>query len=178
MKLFNLTIILFAGAISLFGQNTASNYPVPEYVNVPFYFNPNTNQLSTLERQTPVQSSRPTGPISLETLISVPNMKSDIRFSVNSKPEFVIKISDVDIDPSTIATMYKFKVNPNKRRERREYIVSSATAYAGSTVNTQSLPLTFKKIYPGVYQIKYLYEPGEYFFDIKGSSFIYAFGID
>ena len=178
MRPINIIIVYLFANLTVFAQNTVPNYPVPEYVNVPFYFNSNTNELNTLERQTPSHSSRPTSPVSMESLFSVPEMKSPVRFSTNSKPEFIVKISDADTDPSTIATMYNFKVNTKKRRERREYILSSAAAYAGSTVYTQSLPVTFKKISAGVYLMKFQFDPGEYFFDIKGSSFVYAFGID
>ncbi len=178
MKTITILFLCLIMGTFVFSQTTEANYPVPEYINVPMYYDPTTKELSTLERQTASHSTRPTSPISYESVYYIDRMKSPIRFSAASKPEIIVKISNPDIDPSTQVQMNVFKVNPHPKRERREFVNASSAVYAGSKVNNETLPINFKRVASGVYIIKYQFGPGEYFIGIKGNSYLYAFGID
>lgn len=75
--------------------------------------------------------------------------KSDVRFSKNAMPKIIVKMV-VNVDPADIISLSLGEVKKNRRR-----FLQSSMAFGGKArdVSLYNVPVEFKKIREGIYEI-------------------------
>ena len=178
----NLTILFLCLTMGniVFSQTNGPGYPIPEYPNTPFSYDGNTNSLLPLEKLLYTKTNRPTSPVTMESLFYVEGTSSKVRFPSKGTISIIAKLKDTDIDPSEYVMVMKFKVNDHKKRERREYILSTVSPYHSERAKPQIVQCIYKKIGDGLVLLTLNnMEPGEYFVNFESAgNYTYCFGVD
>lgn len=159
--------------------------PVPEFINVPSYYDKDGNKLIKLENSTAllVTKKKTLGLKGAKQFLSMENGSSKIRFTAKKDIVFFIKTSGDVIDLTSYIKVYKFISND----EKREVLISSKDGLINDTEAEKGKQISFsvKMISKDNYMIQFgeTLEAGEYGFvwvknmELKEFS-VFAFGID
>ena len=139
-------VVLIISAVSFIANG--QSIPEPDFKNSIGLVNENT--LRSLERLSPtyVSKVKGLGYGGADLLFMVDGAASNVRIN-GSAPQFVFKASDEDTDPSLIVKLLKVEVKKNKRQVKQGNVSMVGTTAASENV----IPLSYKKIKPGVYLI-------------------------
>lgn len=161
--------ILFSGI----AYSQEVNYPEPDFLNKPMYYNHDTKQLEQLEKQV-AQTKIKNKFVVIETYYYFTGIKSPFRLNKLSEYKFIIKIEHPDKELDL--QLYLYKYNQNSNNDTRELKLSTASAINSKTVN-QNISFDYKKLKDDVFLvIAQGLEPGEYGFATTSAT--YLFGID
>lgn len=155
-------------------KSMSNGHPIPEQVNVPYYYNANTNTLSELERVTYLTEKVRSGAWGRHNLIILPGSISPVRFSKKDAPKFLIRIDGLDAQPYTACPLNTCEIND--KLKRREWIAST-TGMHGKEEQHDEVFTSFTNLGDGLYLItlgKKL-KDGQLFFMPAGSEQVYAF---
>ncbi|MEN0081116.1 hypothetical protein [Flavobacterium lindanitolerans] len=142
MKKYIFIAYLFLIGINAFAQN-------PEFSGRPYLWQ--DKKLTDLERVDAQfdTKAKGLGYGGVDTYYTVFTGKSDIRFSKEKLPIFVVKV-DKGIDPAEVYSVLKAKVKKNKR----SFLIGSY-AMGGKAKDTgkEKIKITYKKLKDGIYEI-------------------------
>jgi len=157
----------------------AQQYPIPDFDNVPYYYDESTNSLSQLEKANYHVETKAKGLWGSEIVIVIPEAAAKLRFSNTKKVQFIIHFDDPRKEPSTLYTLIPLTVNTKNNNNQREYRVKS-TGLGHSETNTTQLQTNTKKIGEGLYIITFAAQIpiGEFAIRIEKTNQGYVFGID
>jgi hypothetical protein len=159
--------------------------PTPEFINQPYYFDKDQNQLIKLENASAqmVTKKKTLGLKGAEQYLSMENASSRIRFVSKNDIVFFIKTSGDVIDLTSYIKLYRF-TSANEKREvtvtSKEGVLTSKEGEKGRLVDF-TVKLQSKDTY--MIQFTNAVEAGEYGFvwlknmDLKEFN-VFAFGID
>jgi hypothetical protein len=158
MKLQTSLVALILMSITLIARG--QSVPEPEFKNSIGLVN--GNALQALERISPtyVSKMKGLGYGGADLLFTADGAASNVRIN-SSGPQFVFKASDEDTDPSLIVKLLRVDVKKNKRLAKQGNVSMIGTTAAAENL----VPVTFKKIKPGIYMITLQNAPlekGEY----------------
>ena len=144
-----LLIIVFN---SIFIANAQTNFPEPDFSNVPMYYDEVTKELKNLERPQVNVGMRATGFTSGEQYVYIEGLTSTVKFSQEKQPVFIFKTSTPSEDPQSVLNLVKMQVNDHKGKTQREYILAKA-GMAGAKSTVKLIGLDFQRIKPGIYRV-------------------------
>ena len=159
--------------------------PIPEFINQPYYFDKDQNQLIKLENATAqmVTKKKTLGLKGAEQYLSMENASSRIRFVSKKDIVFFIKTSGDVIDLTSYIKLYRF-TSANEKREvtvtSKEGVLTSKEGEKGRLVDF-TVKLQSKDTY--MIQFTNAVDAGEFGFvwlknmDLKEFN-VFAFGID
>jgi hypothetical protein len=153
--------------------------PDPEFHGTVYWLDRGNNKLNALERQKPMVAAH-VNPIHARNTLEVEGKRSPVRFTADSKPEFVFQ-GRQGVDPQTLARIVTFTVTKGHRelttmqtsgvflpgareKDPDKYSVSfQSSRYNGSSIEiTPTMPL----------------KPGEYGIELQTGRFYFCFGVD
>lgn len=159
--------------------------PIPEFINQPYYFNKDDNQLIRLENASAqmVTKKKTLGLKGAEQFLTMEDASSRIRFTAKKEIVFFIKTSGDVIDLTSYIKLYRFVTNDEKREVTitlKEGVLSDKDGEKGKLVD-----FGVKLISKDTYMIQFTttLDAGEYGFvwlknmDLKEYN-VFAFGID
>ncbi|MCB9075005.1 MAG: hypothetical protein H6552_05660 [Chitinophagales bacterium] len=174
----------------IFGLNsflTAQSVPEPEFAMRPYYLGTD-NTLKNLERVDAQFDFKAKVYAGTEIYYTAFGKASDIRFSKDALPQFIIKVEQ-GVDPYEMISLGKAEIKKDRRR-----FLQSRMAKTGKTkdVSGAYLELEFKKIRDGLFEIilpnnievgEYAFMPiskdsGNIFASYGSKAKITCFGID
>lgn len=159
--------------------------PMPEFINQPYYYNKDENNLIRLESKTANMTTKKKG-LGLSGArksFVMESASSKIRFTSARDISFIIKTSGDVIELTSYIKLYKFSTIDDKR----EVVISSSGGIlnAKSEEKNMSIHMGIKKISTDKYMIMFSepLEAGEYGFvwvnNMELQEFsVFAFGID
>lgn len=143
--IFNKTTIATPTSI---GSSSTSSVVVPEFVNVPVYFDSTSNSHKRFEQPFVNFTTRLTGLVSAEAVVVLTQLTSTVRFKAGSIPKFYVKV--MGSDPTS--TIRLFELYLNKGKNQRELVLSkSGLGNAGSRLTP--INLDYKNMGGDVYEI-------------------------
>jgi hypothetical protein len=152
----------------------AKEYPVPEFLNKPAYYNDHDTSLLQLERSPYHQiiKTKALGFGGATGGFFLDGAASPVRIVAGTNVQFIIKVTP-GVDPETILELCQFTIKDGKR-----FIITvKATLGTGNTSVYVKIPFDVKKASEGVYVLTVSnMKPGEYF--LGGSDQMFAFGVD
>jgi hypothetical protein len=142
LKMSLVALTLISVSLTALGQSV----PEPEFKNSVAWLN--DNSLQNLERVSPayVSKMKGLGYGGADLLFTTEGAASNVRIS-QATPAFVFKASDEDTDPSLIIKLLKIDVKKGKRISKQGNVNMMGSSLASENL----IPLTYKKIKPGVY---------------------------
>ena len=172
-------VVLLFTLLVLTIQAQDKKYPMPDFDNVPYYYDESTNSLKDLEKAAYHIEYKAKGLFGAVQIIVVPGLSSNIRFSDKQSFKFIVHFDDTRTDPSTLCKLLQFTINSKNNNKQREYLIQSQ-GLGHSETNTKAIDANFKKIGEGLYLITFTGAPpvGEFALTIDKTKQGYAFGID
>lgn len=159
--------------------------PVPEYINQPYFYNNDSNQVIKLENATAqmVTRKKTFGLKGAKQVLTMDGSSSRIRFTAKKEIDFIIKTSGDVIDLTSYIKLYQFVPADQKREvtvNAKEGLLADKDESKGKLVN-----FSVKMISKDNYMIQLTGQPeaGEYGFvwvknmELKEFT-VYSFGID
>lgn len=160
MKKLLLLAVFIAFNTMLLQAQTEANYPEPEFMMQPYYFNKSTNQLVALEKAgARIKTKAVMGFGSSGVVYAIEGKNSSVAIVAVEKPEFVITgmQSNMGMTSSQLMPLYKFN-NSKKQRE-------AALETQKQSGEFKSVEYNLKKAGDKViFQLVGKPEPGEYAF--------------
>lgn len=158
--------------------------PVPEFINQPYYYDKDNNQLIKLETATAlmITKKKTLGLKGAKQFLNMDGISSRVRFTIKDIVFFIKTTGDV-IDLTSYIKMYKFFPNGDKREvtiSSKEGVFNDKEDQKGKLISMSVKPVS-KDIY--MIQFSENLEAGEYGFvwvknmELKEFS-VFAFGID
>lgn len=171
----------FLFVLSLYTSVSAQDkqYPIPDFDNVPYYYDEATNTLHPIEKAIYKVEMKAKGLFGAGAYIVVQGSAATLRYSKNQKIQFIIHFDDARTEPSTLYTLIQFSINTKNNNNQREYLFKSQGLGHSETNNTQ-IAMTPKKIGDGLYLLTFNGQNpvGEFALTIDKTKQGYAFGID
>ena len=155
----------------------AQNNLMPQFDNVPYFYEDSTKPLKEVERAQYRFQTREKGMYGTQSVIIVPGPQAKTRYSINQPLAFVVRFSDARTRPDGLIRLVAFTINEKKKQ--REYVFQTAGVGHAETQDG-SLPITFKTLGPGLYLITLNEKPaaGEYALVLDKVQEGYVFGIE
>lgn len=182
MKRISLVIIFMVGVClnHAFAQNVAK-VQEPEFIGVFWYLEPQTGNLTALERQTPETKFKvkALGFGGAESNIRISGEQSPIRFKSNQSLQFVVRVSSQQTDPVSIIQFFRFE--PKKgMRQLQMMKVGSMGVGSKSTMNSNAISFNAAKYGDSSFRVvpANALLPGEYCLSGPGSADGFCFGVD
>lgn len=181
MKIIKLSVFVLA---MLFCQSVLAQekktVAEPEYIGVFFYLEENGN-LVALERQTPESKFKlkALGYGGGESLLRIKGEKSTVRFKVDQKLAFVVRVSSQSIDPVSVIDFFRFN---SKKGYRQITVAKVGTIGIGAKTTVSEFAVQFNVAKFGESSFKIVpanaLTPGEYCLSGSGTQDGFCFGID
>ena len=160
-------------ASPLAARPTSDKVKEPEYADSAFLLD-SSGSLKPLERQTAHSN------IKMKVLVNkhakrsmIYGAKSPVRISADQKPEFVIRPSARDVDPSTVIQFFSLKTN----KDNREFQMDITRTFSKPTAK-----VPFSVVKYGISSFKITptgtLPPGEYVISTTTTEQGYCFGVD
>lgn len=160
-------------------QAQEKTYPMPDYDNVPYYYNETDNTLTPLDKANYKVEAKSKGLWGAGIYIVIPDAAAKLRYTASQKPQFIIHFDDARTEPSTLYQLVPLTVNTKNNNSQREYMVKSSGVGHAET-NTTQIAMNAKKIGDGLYLLTFKGEipSGEFALSIEKTKQGYDFGID
>ncbi len=164
-------------SISLTAQD--KKYPMPDFDNVPYFYDETNNSLIPLEKANYHLETKAKGLFGAGLYIVVPGATAKLRYSNTQKIQFIIHFDDARTEPSTLFQLIPLTINTKNNNNQREYMAKSQGLGHSETNETQ-IAMNPKKIGDGLYLLTFAGEivTGEYALTIEKTKQGYSFGID
>ena len=167
-----LFVMGFGGFAS--GTLSAKEYPIPEFLNKPAYYNEHDASLVSLERSPyqPLVKARALGLGGGTAGFFLEGPASPVRITASANLEFMLKVTP-GVDPETILDLGQFTIKDGKRI----FITTKIKLLSADSTSYAKIPYGIKKTSEGVYLLSMSnLKPGEYF--LGSADYMFAFGID
>lgn len=167
-----LGVIVWVSSFS-FEQTPEKQYPLPEFNDKPFYYNPSSNELIELEQSQYNTLTKATGLGTARSGFFIKGISSSVRIQYTPNQNFIVRVIP-GADPKAVLDLVAYSL----KSDMRVLIVSKANAWSGSSSTSyDKINYQVRKIADGVYLLTVNdLQPGEYFWGSK--DFMFAFGVD
>ncbi len=155
----------------LFFFNSHAQQELPEFIEKPTYFEPQSNKLIDLEKSQYNTLTKSKGLFGAEGGFFLNGVVSKVRLQKNSTLKFIVKVNP-GVDPTSILDLVQFDIQNGKR-----VFITTKSKGTSTSTSFEKISYAVEKIKEGYYYlIVNSIDTGEYFFGSK--DFMYSFSVE